>query len=159
MGFSQLFNKILGFIIIIVTLALAPSINTANALITGHTSVANCTGMSVVGAFGAPLIIIGLLVAGGAFALAGVKNQMRASARDLLGVVGSVIVVIVGLTFMVDIMTYTNTLYTAVTGFARTIYGIIPLVIYLGIIAGAGWTTVKAYRKSRKGRTFRTASY
>ena len=149
-----LFGKIMGWIIIIVTLALAPQVNTANALITGHASVANMTGMTAVGAFGAPLIILGELVLGGAFAIAGAKGRMGGTtAADMLKVIGAVIIAIVGLTFMATIMTYVETLIDVSSGFARTIYAIIPLILYVGLIIQAGWTGINTYRgKGGKGK-------
>lgn len=154
MNISSLFNKIMGFLIIIITLALAPTINTANAAIVGHANVSIMIGMSVIGGFGAPLIILGLLAAGGAFALAGVRGQMDASTSDLMSVVGSTIVVIVALTFMSTIITYVATLMGvyAATAFAYTLFSIIPLVVYLGIVAGAGWKTVSTYRARKGGK-------
>ena len=143
---TNLFGKIMGFIVIVVTLALAPSIVTSNVAITGHANVSSMIGMSTVGAFGAPLIILGLLTAGGIFVVAGVRGTKTASAKDLLSVVGSTIVAIVALTFMATIMTYCQTLIDASTGFAVTIYSIIPLIIYIGIIAATGWNTAKTYR-------------
>lgn len=148
---TGLFGKIMGFIMIVVTLALSPSIVTSNVAITGHASVANMTGMTVLGSFGAPLIILGLLVSGGVFAVSGIKgHQQNASAGDLLKVVGSVIVAIVALTFMTTIMTYTEILIdTCGGGFAEVIYAIIPLMIYVGIITATGWQTAKAYSKGK----------
>lgn len=151
---SSLFPRIMGYIVIVITLALAPSISTANASITGHASVANMTGMATVGAFGAPLIILGLLVAGGAFAIAGTTGRLTASTQDLLKTVGSVIVVIVALTFMPTIMDYVEDLIdVAGGGFAQVIYAIIPLVLYLGVVAGAGWQTYKTYKGGSKKKS------
>jgi hypothetical protein len=150
---SSLFPRIMGYIVIIITLALAPSIATANTSIVNHASVANMTGMTVVGGFGAPLIILGLLVAGGAFAITGARGKLSAGAGDLLKVVGSVIVVIVALTFMPTIMTYVEQLIdVAGGGFAQVIYAIIPLMLYLGVIVGAGWQTIKTIRGGRRSR-------
>jgi hypothetical protein len=149
---GNLFSKIMGFILIIVTLALAPSIVTTNAAVAAHANVTSgvLIGMSVIAAFGAPLIILGLLVMGGVFAVAGVKGQINASAGDLMKVVGATIVAIVALTFMSTICTYVANLmgyYTLGTEFARTIFAIIPLVIYLGIIVSTGWAVGSTYKK------------
>lgn len=153
MNLSGLFGKIMGFLVIIITLALAPQINTANTAITGSGNLTGLLGMSTVGSFGAPIIILGLLVSGGIFALAGIKGQLGgASARDLFEVVGSVIVIIVMLTLFIDVIDYTHALYVAATGFAQTIYSIIPLIIYIGILAAAGWAQVSTYRRTRKGK-------
>jgi hypothetical protein len=154
-----LFAKIMGFVVIIITLALAPSINTANATIEAQ-NLTNLIGMTVVSDFGAPLIILGLLVSGGAFALAGMQGKLTgATMSDLFKVIGSVILVIVALTFMDTIIDYTNTLIGSPpeTGFALVIYGIIPLIIYVGVIATAGWASVSTYRRL-KGGSRRTAT-
>ena len=143
----------MGFLVIIITLALGPTINTANAAIAAHDNVSIMIGMSAMTSFGAPLIILGLLTAGGLFALAGVRGQMAgASIADLLGVVGSVVVVIVGLTFLDSIMDYTWILVAASSGFAVTIYEMIPLLVYIAIIAAAGWTTYKGISSVRRGK-------
>ena len=154
MNLGSLFGKIMGFLVIIITLALAPTIVTANAAIITQVSV-NATrfiGMSVVDTFGPPLIILGLLAMGGIFAIAGVKGQMGgASMKDMFSVIGAVIVAVVILSLFPNILTYTDSLITASTGFAITIYSIIPLLIYIGIIAGTGWVGYSTYKKTRKG--------
>ena len=156
---KDIMPKILGFLVIIITLALAPTINTANATIVAG-NLTNLIGMTAISAFGAPLIILGLLVSGGIFAVAGTKGILGgASVSDLLSVVGSVVVLIVVLTMFDSVMTYTGTLYDASSGFARVIYSIIPIIIYIGIIAMAGWTQVRAYRRARGGRKSKAANY
>ena len=156
---KDIMPKILGFLVIIITLALAPTINTANATIAAG-NLTNLIGMTAISAFGAPLIILGLLVSGGIFAVAGQKGVLGgASVSDLLTVVGSVVVLIVVLTMFDSVMTYTGTLYDASTGFAQTIYSIIPIVIYIGIIAMAGWTQTRAYRRARGRRKSKSANY
>jgi len=150
---QALFSKIMGFLVIIITLALAPSINTANTTVaTGN--LTNLIGMSVVTDFGAPLIVLGLLVVGGVFIW---KGTQGAGMGQLMGTIGLVIVAIVGLTFMADIVDYTNTLIAASSGFAVTLYGIIPLIVYLGIIASVGWTGYRAYKGG--GKKSRKAAY
>ena len=83
------------------------------------------------------------------FAVKGVTGGLAgASMKDLLGVIGTVIVVIVSLSLFVNVVSYTNTLIGAVGGeFEETIYGIIPLLIYVGIIAAAGWSSTRVLRK------------
>ena len=150
MNLSQLFPRIMGFLVIIITLALATSINTANAAIVAD-NLTNLIGMAVVASFGAPLIIFGLLAIGGVFAWAGTTGKLQnTSMSDLLGVIGSVIIVIVALTFMDTMIDYVNTLIDSSTGFGLVLYGVIPLIIYLGIIAGAGWKAVSTLRRGRK---------
>jgi hypothetical protein len=148
--------KIFGFLVIIITLALAPSINTANAAITAA-NITNCIGVSAVDDFAAPIIVLGLLAVGGLFVWKGTQNQ---SMSDILKVVGLCIVAIVGLTFMPQIITYTNTLIDASTGFARTIYGVIPLLVYLTVIASVGYAGYQGYRSGgRKGRRAKAGGY
>lgn len=147
MNMQALFSRILGFLIIVITLALAPEINAANSVVASG-NLTNLIGMSVVTGFGAPLIVLGLLVAGGIFVWKGTQGR---SMGDMLKVISLVLVAIIGLTFMNDIVTYTNSLIATSTGFAKTIFGIIPLLIYLGIIAAVGWTGYSAVRGARKG--------
>ena len=153
MNLKDLFPKVMGFIVIIITLALAPTINTANATIIADNLTA-LTGMTAVAAFGAPLIILGLLFSGGFFAVAGMRGKMQgASMKDLLSVIGSVVLVIVALSLFTSVIEYVNALILASSGFAVVVYGIIPLLVYIGIIAAAGFTQVKTYRKySRKSK-------
>lgn len=160
MNAMNIFSRIMGFLVIIITLALAPSINTANAVIVAHDNVSEMLGMSAVSAFGAPLIILGLLVAGGVFALAGARGQLTAKPMNLFAVIGSVIVLIVVITMFDNVMTYTAQLMAASSGFAVTLYSVIPIVIYVGIIAMAGWATVSSYRKMRgRGKKKATQAY
>ena len=150
---KELMPKILGFLVIIITLALAPTISTANIAITGA-NLTNLIGMTAVGAFGAPLIILGLLVSGGVFAVGGARGALAgAKISDLMSVIGSVVVLIVVLTMFTSVITYVNTLIGVPPsgGFSDTIYGIIPIVLYIGIIAMAGWTQVSTYRRISKG--------
>ena len=148
----------MGFVVIIITLALAPTIQTSNDAIIAA-NLTDLTGMTAVAAFGAPLIILGLLVSGGLFAVAGVRGRLQgASVGDMLSVIGSVVLVIVSLSLFTNVITYTNTLIgVSAVGFGDVIYGIIPLVIYVGVIAAAGYSQVRAYRKVRGGR--KSSSY
>lgn len=147
MDMQKLISRIFGFLVIVVTLALAPAINTANAAISSA-NITNCIGVSAIDDFAAPLIVLGLLLVGGIFAWKGTQGQ---GMKDLLSVVAAVILAIVGLTFMPSIIEYTNTLISGSTGFAVTIYGIIPLIVYLSIIASVGFSGYKAWQGGRKG--------
>ena len=159
MKMQDIMPKILGFLVIIITLALAPTINTANAAIIAA-NLTNLIGMTAVAAFGAPLIILGLLIGGGIFAVAGTRGALAgAKIQDLLGVIGTVVVLIVVLTMFVNVMTYAGALYDASSGFAQVIYSIIPIVIYIGIIAMAGWTQVRAYRRGRGKKSGASTNY
>ena len=153
---QKLMPKIMGFIVIIITLALGPAIYTANANIIAWGVLDPFLGLEVVAGFGAFIIILGLLVSGGLFTLAGVKGQLQsAGMKDILMVVGAVVVVIVMLTMFTSVLDYVGDLITAATGAGDTLgeigFGIIPIVIYVGIVAAAGWAHVATYRKLRRG--------
>ena len=151
MNMKVLFGRIMGFVMIIITLALAPTIKTANDAIEAA-NLTDLTGMTAVSAFGAPLIIIGLLFGGGLFAVAEVKGKMKgASMADMFSVIGSVVLVIVSLSLFTTVITYVNTLIgVSAVGFGDVVYGIIPLMIYIGVIAAAGYTQARAYRRARR---------
>ena len=160
---QNLMPKIMGFIVIIITLALGPSIYTANAAILAWGDLTPFLGLEVVAGFGAFIIILGLLVSGGLFAIAGVRNQLKtASMKDILMVVGSVVVVIVMLTMFTSVLDYVDTLITAATGAGDTLgeigFGIIPIVIYVGIVAAAGWTQVSTYKRMKTGKAAKSAA-
>lgn len=160
---QNLMPKIMGFIVIIITLALGPAIYTANLAVVNWVATAPSTGdvteflgLGVVAGFGAFIIILGLLVSGGIFAVAGVKNQLRgAGMKDVLAVVGTVVIIIVMLTMFPTILTYTDNLIqaaiTAGDNLGQVGFSIIPIVIYIGVIAGAGWTQAHEFNKMRKG--------
>lgn len=165
---QNLMPKIMGFIVIIITLALGPAIYTANTAIVTWTSsagggdITEFLGMSVVAGFGAFIIILGLLISGGMFTIAGLKNQLHgAGMKDILMVVGSVVIVIVMLTMFPTILNYVDQLIQAAITASDTLgqvgFSIIPIVIYIGILAGAGWTQVSEYKKMKKGSSKRTA--
>ena len=150
MDVKKLLGVIIGLLTIVVTLAISPSIGTANTAVAAG-NLTNLIGMSVIVTFGAPLCIFGLLALGGVFTVGAWKSS--ASMREMLTVIVTAVIVIVGLTFMSSIVTYTNTLIAAGSGgFETTLYGIIPLFVYLVIIGLAGWQTVSRVRSSRKGK-------
>jgi hypothetical protein len=139
-------SKIMGFLVIIITLAMAPSIVTANTAVASG-NLTNLIGMDVVTDFGAPLIILLLLGMGGIFAWKGAGGGMK----EVMGVIGGTILAIVALTFMNSIITYINALITAdSSSIGDVIYGIIPLIIYMAIVAGAGYGTYRAFKGSGK---------
>ncbi len=155
---QSLMPKIMGFIVMILTLALGPSIYTANANILAWGVLDPFIGLEVVAGFGAFIIILGLLISGGLFTIAGLKGRLSsAGMKDILMVVGAVIVVIVMLTMFTNILDYVDDLITAAIAEGDTLgeigFGIIPIVIYVGIISVAGWAHVSTYRKLRKGKS------
>ena len=154
---GRLVPSIMGWLVIVIVLALAPTIETYNGYVTGNVAAAtNATymlGMTAIDDFAGFLMIIGLLVAGGLFAVGTVKAK-DTTVGDMLGVIGSVIIAVIALAmFSGSIIGYINALITAGTGFAKTAYGILPIMIYLGIISGAtAFIATKAVKKyKRKG--------
>jgi len=150
---KRLLGVIIGLLTIVVTLAISPSIGTANATVAAG-NLTNLIGMSVVVTFGAPLCIFGLLALGGVFTVGAWKGTT--SMKEMLTVIITAVIVIVGLTFMSSIVTYTNTLIAAGSGgFETTLYGIIPLFVYLVIIGLSGWQVgarVRSYRRGRRSK-------
>lgn len=141
--------RIMGWLIVVITLALAPTINTANqAIATSGNLTSDMIGMSIVVTFGAPLMILSLLVSGGMFGMGKVGDG---TVQGMLGVIGAVILTLVALTMFATVLDYVYALVSAATGFGLVIYGIIPIVLYVGIIAGAGSLTIyKAIKQKRR---------
>ena len=155
MDVKKLLGVIIGLLTIVVTLAISPSIGTANATVAAG-NLTNLIGMSVIVTFGAPLAIFGLLALGGVFTVGAWKGTT--SMKEMLTVIITAVIVIVGLTFMDSIVDYTNTLIAAGSGgFETTLYGIIPLFVYLVVIGLAGWQTVSRARSYRKGKKSKAA--
>lgn len=150
---NNLVPKILGWVTVIIALALAPSINTANTAVdtawAATTNNATMIGMGTVVDFGAPLMIISLLFSG---ALMGLGKVGDGSIRGMLSIIGACIITIVILNIFPNVLTYVDELITASTGFAQTVYGIIPIILYIGVIAGAGVATAVSYFRGRKKR-------
>ncbi len=168
MQMQGLIGKIMGFLVIIITLALSPAIYTANAAILAWTTaivgppagvaLSAFIGLEAIAGFGGFIIILGLLVGGGLFTLAGVKGQLAGAGwKDILMVIGSVIVVIVTLTMFTTILDFVDQLLVAATAagdtIGETLFGILPIIIYIGIIAAAGWTQVATYRRLKGGKS------
>lgn len=153
---GNLLPKILGWLVVIITLALAPTINTSNTAVdaawAAATNNATMIGMDAVLDFGAPLMIIGLLFAG---TLLGLGKIGDGTIKGMMSVIGAIVLVIVALSLFESVIDYVDTLITASTGFAQTVYGIIPIILYVAIIASAGiYAGVKGMKggaKSNKG--------
>lgn len=163
--FGKLVPSILGWLVVVITLALAPTIETYNGYVTsnvsGATNSAYMLGMTAIDDFAGFLIIMGLLVSGGFFAVGGMKTKST-TIKDMLEVIGAVILTIVSLAmFSGSVIGYVDALITAATGFAQTAYGILPIILYVGIIAGAtAFIGVKAFGKRRAGgRSSRRRQY
>ena len=162
---KRLVPAIMGWLVIVITLALAPTIETYNGYVTTNvaaaTNAAYMLGMTALDDFGGFLMIMSLLVGGGLFAVTGMKSK-NYTVSDMMQVIGAVIISIIALAmFSGSIIGYIDSLVNAGTGFAKTAYGILTVIIYVTIIAGAGaFMGAKAYRarrSSRRGRTIRLA--
>lgn len=167
--FSSLLPRIGGFMEVIMTLALSPAIYTANAAILAWTDTVNTPpvlladfiGLDVIAGFGAFIIIIGLLVSGGFFAISGLKNRIQSfGMKDMLMLIGSVVIVIVMLTMFETVLQYfANLVSAAITAgdnLGEIGFAILPIVLYIGIVAATGWANVSTYRrvtgKSKKAK-------
>ena len=156
--FQKLVPSIMGWLVVVITLALAPTIETYNGYVTANVAAAtNLTymiGMTAIDDFAGFLIIMGLLISGGAFAIGGMKTKTT-SIGDMLGVIGAVIITIISLAmFSGSVIGYIDALITAGTGFAQTAYGVLTIIIYVGIIGSAtAYIGRKAYRATRSRRS------
>jgi hypothetical protein len=161
---SKLVPAILGWLVVVITLALAPTIVTYNTAVTTNVAAAAnaayMIGMTAVDDFGGFIIIFGLLLSGGFFAVAGMKSK-GSTVGDLLSVIGAVVLTVVSLAiFSGSIIGYIDSLVTAgAAGFEKTAYGILAIIVYIGIIGGASaYTGVKAYKKSKSGKKSNASS-
>lgn len=151
---TNLVPKILGWVVVIIALALAPTINTSNTAIDtawgAATNNATMIGMGTVVDFGAPIMIISILFSGALIVMGKVGDG---TTKSLLDVIGVVVILIIALSMFTNIISYVDTLISASTGFAQTVYGVIPIILYVGIIAGAGgYSAYKAYRSKKKAK-------
>ena len=159
-AFSRLVPGIMGWLVVVITLALAPTIETYNGYVTANVAAATnasyMLGMTAIDDFGGFLIIFGLLMSGGFFAVTGMRNK-NTSVGDMIGVIAAVILTIISMAMLSSsVIGYVDELITAGTGFAQTAYGILTIILYIGIISGATiYTGAKAYRKrsSRSNRS------
>jgi hypothetical protein len=157
---NNLVPKIMGWLVVIIALALAPTINTTNGYISSNVTAAvnasHMIGMTTVVAFGAPIMIISILFSGALLVMGRVGDGTTKSLMDVIGVV---VVLIIALSLFVSVIGYVDTLITASSGFAQTIYGVIPIILYIGIIAGAGgYSAYKAFKKGKKSKKYASAS-
>ena len=87
------------------------------------------------------------------------KGGTGVGKSDMIKVIGSVILIVIALTLMDSIITYVGTLHAAAVTAADTLgqigFGIIPIIIYVGINSLAGWAQISTVRKMRSGRRAR----
>lgn len=160
MQIKKMLSIIFFFLTVIIVLALAPTIQTANATAYATWGAASenasMIGMSAVMPFGAPLIILSIMVSFGLLAF-GMKEG--AGVKDIMAAIGIAIGMIIALTFFDSAIGYCNTLLTSSSGIGTVIYGIIPLAVYMGIIASAGtYGVVKFVRGRKKGKKSKAAA-
>lgn len=151
MNVQRILVVVFSFLAIIITLAIAVNIKTANAAIESA-NLTNLIGMTVLSSWGAPIIILGLLSMSGVFAYSGITGKGQASTADIFSVVGATLAAVIVLSFFLNIITYTNQLIGAGTSNGDIIYEIIPVVIYLLIIGGSGWAGIRKIQQIRKGK-------
>lgn len=151
---GKLVPAIFAWLVVIITLALAPTIETYNGYITTNitaaTNVSYMVGMTVIDTYGGFLIILSLLLGGGFFAVQSRKSS--ATIGDMLEVIGSIIITVFVLSvYSASLIGYFDALITAGSGVAKTVYGAFPIITYALIIGGGGgYAAYKGYRK-RKG--------
>jgi len=158
---KKLVPTIFTWVGIIVTLALAPTIETYNSAVTTNISASSnaayMIGMTAIDDYGGLIMIMALLLGTGLFAFSSSKAGKTTGVGGILRIVGEVVgaVVILAL-FSGSAIGYFNSLITAATGVAKTIYGVLVTATYVAIIAGVGtyqvYRSVKGRRKSRKAR-------
>ena len=154
---KRLIPSILGWVVVVIVLSLAPTIETYNGHVTtnvaGATNSAYMIGMTAVDDFGGFIMIMGLLVSAGLFAVAGMRFK-NVTVGDMMAVIGSVIISVVALAiFSGTAIGKIDELITAGSGFAKTAYGILTIIVYIAIIsAGTVTTGYKAYRSAKPRR-------
>jgi len=161
---SKLLPSIMGWLVVIIILALSPTIVTYNTQVATNVAAANQSaymiGMTAIQPFGGFIMIMGLLISGGFFAVAGMRNR-NTTVKDMIEVIGAVILTVVTLAlFSGTVINYINLLICAGTAnsFERTAYGILAVICYVGIIgAASAFTAVKAW-KSSKGKKAKASS-
>ena len=176
MDLKNILPKVLGFIGIVITLALAPSIYTANLSVVnygGGSGLTNFIGMDAIAPYGGFLLILGILIAQGLFQVAGYGGGKAEGWKDLFMSVGIVIAVIILLNVFVSAVlpAFTDLIASASAAsddIGETVFGVLPIIIYLGVIlsaiAGQGGKAVYnrlkgGKKKSSSTRTAYAAQY
>jgi len=155
---GRLVPAILGWLAVIVTLALAPTIETYNGYITTNVSTATNSsymiGMPAISPWGGFIMIISLLLGTGIFAYSGMKSK-NVTVGDLIGIIGAVIISVFALSVVGDsVLSNIDALITAGGASVKAIYGTLMIIIYAGVIGGAGaYAGVKGMRKGRKSKS------
>jgi hypothetical protein len=160
---GRLIPTVMAWLGVVVTLALAPQIETYNGYVTTNVSAAvnsaSMIGMTAIDDFGGFIMVMLLLVGTGLFAFAATKMK-NLTIQDIISNIGAVIIAIIILAFFSgSVIGYYDALITAGSGVAQTFYGVMTTLTYVIIIGGGGgWNVYKAYRKARPRRKKRTYS-
>lgn len=143
----------MGIMTLVVTLIMAPIILTANSAI-GSANITNLTGMSSIDDIGPIVIILGMLASAGLFAWSGAKGGSSIGRKDMMVSAGTAVAMTIALTMFIIVIDGCNTLYTAAAGSTalQSFVGIIPLLVYVGIIVGAGAVQYRTYKRTRRSR-------
>ena len=148
---------VLGVILILVTLILMPLILDANDdILTGN--LTNLTGLEAIANIGPLIVLLGLFASGGLFTFQGIKGRGTGTKKDIALLVGTVIALVVALILFDIIIDETNTLWTAVGAAEgnvtalQSVVGIVPMILYVGIVVGSGGVHYAVHRRTRKHR-------
>ena len=148
---------VLGVILIVVTLILMPLILDANDTILAE-NLTNLTGLEAIANVGPLVILLGLFSSGGLFTFQGLRGKGAGTKMDIGLLVGAVVVMVVALILFEIVIEETNTLWTAVGAASgnvtalQSVVGIIPMIIYVGIVIGSAGVHYKVHKRTRKSR-------
>ena len=170
MDLKNITPKILAFIVILITIALAKPIYTANLAIVNYNSgsggLADFIGLGAIAQFGAFLLIFGIMIEQGMLNIAGMSDKAGGGVQDgwksMTAAIGTIILALILLSmFAQSILPQFKDLVTTASlagdSIGQFFWGIIPIFIYLGIIAlgvlGNGGGSILANKiRGRKGR-------
>jgi hypothetical protein len=153
MDIRKVLPLILFFITVLLIVSLAPQVQTANstayATYNGSTEKASMIGLGVIMPWGDILILLSIMVSAGLLTM-----QLKQGGFNLSTVMGPVFVIIsvvFALSFFDSIITSFNTLIAGTTNSgAKIFYGLVLLMIYLGIIGASGGYQAYQYVKNKK---------
>ncbi len=161
MDLRNLAPKLIGFIAIVITISLAPSIYSANVAVVnygGGSGLVPFLGMDAIAPFGGFLAIFGLLATQGIFAIGTLKSGQGTGWRQIMLMIGLVIMTLIFLkVFTAAILPKFGALISSASvahdDIGETVFGVVVIVIYLGIILGASVTNaVSEYKRRKKSR-------
>ena len=152
---SNISGRLMGFIVIGVTIIMSATIYTANAGITSA-NLTNITALSDIAGFGPLIMILGLLFTGGMLTYASFSSpNSKIGKVDIRLTVGSVVLLIAVLSVFPGLIIsgINNLIGEAIDAGDTdyiTVYGLIPTIIYVVVIGGTGAAQVIGYKRIRK---------